>query len=112
MNGRKAKALRKLARELKLPPKTQYAPVGPLRHRESREIVDAQGQVRVLQGGLVRRPFALQACARRAYQEAKAIYKGESQGITGQAGELQELVPFKTRMVNSIKAQPDGPVVR
>jgi len=76
MNGRIAKRLRKVARELKLDPKTDYAPVGELQHLPERRYVDKfTGEQKVLPGGVLRRPFAMKACERRAYQEAKAIYK-------------------------------------
>ena len=99
MRGKTAKALRRIARDLKLPAKTELAPMGPL-------VRDAADRPK-------RRPFALKACTRRAYQEAKAIYKGQKQAIVGQAGDLtQETRAFKHRMVDSMRAQPKGPVTQ
>jgi hypothetical protein len=72
VNGRTAKKLRRLARELKLNPQTEYAPVGEIRHAEARR--DHKG--RSYSAGIVRRPFAMTACERRAYQEAKELYRG------------------------------------
>jgi hypothetical protein len=72
MNGKKAKALRRLARTLKLPAENKYQPTGVLRRVEDRVGPDGK----LYKGGLVRRPFALAVCERRAYQEAKAMYKG------------------------------------
>ena len=75
MNGRTAKKLRRLARALKLDPETKYAPVGEIRHLPERRYVDKfTGEEKVLPGGVLRRPFAMIACERRAYQEAKLIY--------------------------------------
>lgn len=71
MNGKQAKRLRKIARELKLDPETKYAPVGEIRHREA-----YKDHRREYSGGIMRRPFAMTACERRAYIEAKAIYNG------------------------------------
>ena len=61
VNGKQAKRLRKIARELELNANRAYAPVGPLRRNQF--------------GAPIRRPFALTECERRAYQEAKAIYQ-------------------------------------
>jgi hypothetical protein len=78
VNGKVAKRLRRLARELKLDPETKYAPFGELQHLPERVYVDrASGETRTLPAGVLRRPFAMIACERRAYQEAKAIYRGD-----------------------------------
>jgi hypothetical protein len=78
MRGKVAKKLRRIARELKLDPKTDYAPVGELQHLPERKYVDKfTGEQKTLPGGVLRRPFAMKACERRAYQEAKAIYRNE-----------------------------------
>jgi len=76
MRGKIAKRLRRIARELKLDPRTDYAPVGELQRLPERKYVDKfTGEHKTLPGGVLRRPFAMKACERRAYQEAKAIYK-------------------------------------
>lgn len=76
MRGKVAKRLRRIARELKLDPRTDYAPVGELRRLPERRYIDrATGEEKILPGGVLRRPFAMKACERRAVQEAKAIYK-------------------------------------
>ena len=82
--------------------------MGAIRHAEAR--ADHQG--RVYSAGIVRRPFALQACERRAYQEAKAIYRGGvvEKGVVEDLRAEHNVAPFKDRMVNSIKTQPEGPV--
>jgi hypothetical protein len=78
MNGKMAKKLRRIARELKLDPETKYAPVGELVRLPERKYVDKfTGEQKTLPGGVLRRPFAMKACERRAYQEAKAIYRNE-----------------------------------
>ncbi len=103
MNGKVAKRLRRIARELKLDPENKYAPVGEIRHAEARR--DHKG--RAYTAGIVRRPFALQACERRAYLEAKAIYKGENTAV---AEVVTPGVSFESRMRASIDKQPEGPV--
>lgn len=76
MNQKKAKALRRIARGLHLSPTTEYAPVGKLRRRPPREIRDAQGRViDVVEGPPIPRPLAMRECERRAYQEAKKLYR-------------------------------------
>lgn len=112
MNGRTAKRLRRLVRELKLDPETKYAPVGVLRRLPERTYVDrASGDTKVLPAGVLRRPFALAACERRAYQEAKALYKGidttssESQTFAALPDPVR---PFKHVVVDSMKLQPEG----
>lgn len=66
--------------------------------------------------GIVRRPFALKACERRAYLEAKALYKG------GHVEVIQpQVVPsavfqgrrsFKDAVIDSVKRQAPGPVLK
>jgi hypothetical protein len=64
MNGRTAKALRKIARALELAPKSSYVPGGKLR--------------RTAAGAPIRRPaMIVDECFRRAYLEAKRLYKGK-----------------------------------
>ena len=55
---------------------------------------------------------ALSLCARRAYQEAKAIYMGGKQAIAGTVdlNPREGLREFRHRMVDSLKKQGEGPV--
>ncbi len=98
------KRLRKIARELNLDPKNSYAPVGPEVHVEARN-----DHGRQYSAGIKRRPLALKACERRAYLEAKAIYKGGvvEAGVAAQV--LPERKPFHIRHVDSMKYQPYNP---
>ena len=100
MNGRTAKKLRKIARGLKLPPVSAYQPTGP----------DTEWSG----GQLVRRrqPLALKACFRRAYLEAKALYKGAfaEAGKVDLTKEREGVRAFHLRHVDSIKRQGEGPV--
>lgn len=107
MNGKKARALRAIARSLKLNPQTSYQPVGPEQHVEAKK-----DHGREYTAGIKRRPFAVGPCFRRAYQEAKAIYKGKVEPIIGQetVNPHEEVRAFRDRMVDSIKRQGEGPV--
>jgi hypothetical protein len=79
MNGKVSKRLRRIARELKLNPQTEYAPVGDLVRLPERRYIDKfSGEEKVLPGGVLRRPLAMTACERRAYHEAKEIYLGRA----------------------------------
>jgi hypothetical protein len=100
VNGRVSRKLRQIAKELKLEPKTEYAPGGRLRRRAN--YVDDKG---VLQPGApIPRPFVLRECFRRAYQEAKKIYKGEPPSIcVPEAKEKEEEVPFRARVAQSLR---------
>jgi hypothetical protein len=100
MNGKAAKRLRRIARELKLSPVSSLAPVGA---RRTVEIDDKEYEIR--------RPLALQPCFKRAYREAKKLYTGQARAQTGMVEDLQALgvAPFHRRMVDSTKAQPDRP---
>lgn len=117
MNGKVAKKLRRITRELKLGPENKYAFVGEIRHREA-----IKDHGRSYTAGIVPRPLALQVCERRAYQEAKAIYKNSCQPIAEeQRGPYDTgtkvmilppdpVAPFKVRLHSSIAEQPEGPV--
>lgn len=108
MNSKKAKALRRIARELALPEENSYEPVGPIRRREA--IVD---HGRSYTAGIVRRPFALKACERRAYLEAKALYKGgHAEVIQPQVAPTEPVRPFKDAVIDSVKRQAPGPVLK
>jgi hypothetical protein len=58
--------------------------------------------------------MALKACWRRAYLEAKALYKGAiaEAGTVDLTGEREGIRPFHMRHVDSIKRQGEGPVER
>jgi hypothetical protein len=72
MNGKVARTLRQIAQRLALAPQTEYAPGGVLRRRPGR--VDDKG---VLQPGPpIPRPIVMRECTRRAYKEAKKIFRG------------------------------------
>jgi hypothetical protein len=108
VNGKKAKALRRIARSLGLPPENKYEPVGPIRRREA-----IKDHGRTYTAGIIPRPFALGACERRAYKEAKALYKGGHVDVTGIApveAPNAAARPFKDKVFESIKNQPEAPV--
>jgi hypothetical protein len=58
----------------------------------------------------------MMACERRAYQEAKAIYRGSCQPIAEEqrgphdTGIEPDIATFKERLYSSIDKQPEGPV--
>lgn len=75
MNGKIAKRLRRMARQLERPQEAHYAPLGELRRRGAARIVkDHNGVEHTIPAPLVRRPIALGDCERRVIQEAKRIY--------------------------------------
>ena len=101
MRGKTAKRLRKIALSLKLNPVSSYEPTGAFQHWKGGELVRR------------RQPLALKACWRRAYLEAKALYKGQvvaEAGVVDLAMEREGIRPFRHRMVDSIKRQGTGPV--
>lgn len=106
MNGKMAKRLRKIARGLKLPEANSYASVGPEVYVEARN-----DNKRSYTAGIKRRPLALNACERRAYKEAKCLYKGidTASAESTYSVTLQQQRSFADRMVDSIKQQPEGP---
>jgi len=113
VNGKKARALRRIARELNLDPEVKCQPVGPIRHREA--IAD---HGRTFSAGIVPRPFALGPCERRAYKEAKALYKGADVD-TGPAPIGPVILEpstasraFKDQVVDSLKKQAPHPVLK
>lgn len=95
---------------MQLNPESTYAPIGEMRRRNGERIyTDDKGIEHVLPGGmLIRRPFGLGLCERRAYQEAKALYKGQQ--TRPDDVPLSGLRTFADRHVDSMRAQPDGPV--
>jgi hypothetical protein len=121
VNGKKAKALRRIARGLKLPEENSYEPMGELRHKEAH-----RDHGRSYTAGLVRRPFALKACERRAYKEAKGLYKTPGVGLElepvpidpqmvkqlDEMEALHEQQSFKQQLRASLEKQPTGPVLK
>jgi hypothetical protein len=98
IRGKTAKRLRRIARALKLSTRTAYAPGGRLRRRPSYR--DAEG---VLQPGApIPRPGVLVECFRRAYKEAKKLYKGLPPSALMPEGETADS-PFHVRVVDSMK---------
>lgn len=94
MNGRVSRRLRKIAADLRLTPQTSYAPGGKLRRRPS------EGWLQ--QGAPVPRPAVLTECFRRAYREAKKIYKGlPPSTCVPEVTDARES-PFHVRVVKSM----------
>jgi len=97
MNGKKAKQMRRAARALNLPKQTTYAPSGG---------IAPTGQFYQY------RPFAMQACERKAIKEAKRLYKGQVK-----AGEeyfepvhlMEKGRAFRDAVVDSMNKQTEAP---
>jgi hypothetical protein len=98
MRGKTAKRLRQIARALSLNPTTNYVPGGKLRRRASYR--DAEGKLQ--QGAPIPRPAVMMECFRRAYKEAKKLYKGLPATSCVPEGEEIES-PFHVRVVDSMK---------
>jgi hypothetical protein len=97
MNGKTARRLRRIAASLELPKETAYAPGGELRRKPSYR--DEEG---ILQPGPpIPRPIVLRECARRAYREAKKIFKGRPISIC--VPETKDETSFQVRVVDSMK---------
>lgn len=107
MNGRIAKRLRRAARGLKLNPATTYQPVGPEIYVEAKK-----DHGREYTAGIKRRPLAAGPCERRAYLEAKKLYKGQvplEQGPAEAINPEDYVRKFRDRMIDSIREQhPDA----
>ena len=88
MRGVVAKKLRKIAASLNLTAQATYVPGGPQRYRR-----DGTG---------IPRPRVLVACFRRAYLEAKKVYKGEP--MTALCPEIEQAKSFDTANVDSMRA--------
>ena len=103
MRGRTAKRLRQIARALNLNPRTNYAPGGRLRRRAG-----YRDEAGVLQPGApIPRPGVMVECFRRAYKEAKKLYKGRPPTTCVPEGEEKES-PFHVRVVDSMKKYYDA----
>lgn len=107
MRGKTAKRLRKIARQLELNPATTYAPGGPLRRGPDKGYTDDEGVFHRVPGAPIRRPGVLQECFRRAYQEAKQIYKGAPPTALEPEGDNKP-APFNVRMIEAVKKQGQG----
>jgi hypothetical protein len=108
VNGKTAKRLRKIARELKLNPQTGYVPGGPLRRRPDRWEFDELGvEKRRVQGAPIQRPGVLTACFRRALKEAKKVYKGQPPSICVPEADDAK-TPFHVSVVDSMRKQVDA----
>ena len=99
MNGRVSRKLRQIASGLKLPQETGYGPAGKLRRGPS--YLDDKG---ILQPGApLRRPTAMTECFRRAYKEAKKLYKGLPISICVPETKAPEKTEFRVRVADSIR---------
>lgn len=107
MRGKTAKRLRKIARALELNPNTTYAPGGKLRHGPAIRVDDPETGPRMVAGPPIRRPAVLQECERRAYQEAKKIYRGAPPTALEPEGDNKP-APFNVRMIEAVKKQGGG----
>lgn len=97
MRGATAKRLRKIARELGLPAEAKYLPGGKLRRRS--DYRDENGEIQ--QGAPFPRPFVLNECFRRAYREAKKIYKGLPMSIL--LPEAEKETAYKVQVADSMR---------
>lgn len=104
MRGTTARRLRQIARGLGLDAKTEYAPGGKLRRRPDRII-----HGKVIAGAPIPRPFVMVECFRRAYKEAKKIFKGLP--ATALVPEHEKLVAetddYRARINRSMRAYYD-----
>jgi hypothetical protein len=103
MNGRVAKKLRRIARQLNLNPVASYVPGGRLRRRPDRWDSNEKGERVLIQGAPIQRPGVLVECFRRAYREAKKIYKGQPPSVCVPESGGQEEAPFHARVVTSMQ---------
>lgn len=92
-----AKKLRKIAASLALNPETGYLPAGKLRRK--RPYLDED--VVLQRGPPIPRPFVLRECFRRAYREAKKIYKGKP--LSSLVPEAEEQKAFASKVVDSVR---------
>ena len=97
MRGATARKLRRLARSLGLDAETRYTPGGPLVRRPGYRDEDGTWQ----EGAPKPRPAILVACARRAYREAKKIFKGEPMSVL--MPEIDKEKSFQAQVVDSMR---------
>jgi len=96
MRAKVAKKLRAIARGLGLPAEGKLVPGGKLRRRPS---YFKDGELH--EGAPIPRPFVLNVCFRRAYREAKKIYKGLPLSILLPEAEKEK--SHKARVADSMK---------
>lgn len=102
MRNATAKRLRQIAKSLGLETETKYAPGGPLRRRPSYR--DDKGELQP--GAPIPRPFVLRECVRRAYREAKKIYKGQPMSLLAPEAEAEKA--YQAKVVDSMRAYKDA----
>jgi hypothetical protein len=103
MRAATAKKLRKIARSVGLPAKTQYAFAGKLRRYAGYRDESGVWQ----EGPPMPRPLIITQCFRRAYREAKKIYLGKP--ISALAAEGQKEETFAGKVVESVKEYANAP---
>jgi len=104
MRGQTARRLRRIARELKLAPKTEYAFGGPLMRKPSfRDPRTGE----MVPGAPIPRPIVMRECFRKAYQEAKKLYLGRPWSKLAPVDEKD--APYHARVVNSMRAYMNEP---
>src|ERR1700683_2742337 len=102
MRGQTARLLRKIAQGAALPLETGYAPGGSLRRHAGRRLIDGTYHP----GPPIPRPTVMTLCFRRAYKEAKKIFKGLPVSICVPEKEVAETAksaPFRVRVADSIR---------
>ena len=104
MRAATAKKLRKIARSLGLPAKTQYAYAGPLRRYAGYR--DEAGIWQ--EGPPIPRPRVVAQCFRKAYREAKRIYLGRP--MSALAPEAQKEQTYAAKVVESVQEYANAPV--
>jgi hypothetical protein len=103
MRGQTARLLRKIAKGGDLPLETGYAPGGSLRRRPAHKS-PLDGAYHP--GPPIPRPTVMTLCFRRAYKEAKKIFKGLPVSICVSEKEVAETAksaPFRVRVADSIR---------
>lgn len=109
IRGKTAKRLRQIARALNLNPTTGYAPGGPLRRRPAGKVYGEDGELVVTPGRPIPRPGVLIECLRRAYKEAKKIYKGLPPSVLAPESEQRAQPAFKTQVAASVRKYYNAP---
>jgi hypothetical protein len=107
MRGSVARRLRKIASGLGLESKTDYAAGGVLRRRADHWGYDDEGKRKLLQGAPIPRPQVMTECLRRAYKEAKKIYRGLPPTALIPAEVEEKAADYRVRVAKSTKAYYD-----
>jgi hypothetical protein len=107
VRGSTAKRLRKIVRALNLASKTGYADGGVLRRRPNTWGYDENGKYAQIPGDPIARPTVLVECFRRAYKEAKKIYKGLPPTALLPATAGETVADYNVRVIKSMKAYYD-----